>query len=301
MKRILYSLAYMAMVAVFCSSCAGNDNDLGRIEVPSSDYTLPQGKDADADAVIVSLYQKYGTYFLYEFTEKDFQWSQVSASSLGDNKYRFDPIASDKVANLMEAIQKGWLDFYNDDFLKKALPYRVFLAENVQTQERTFDWGTWDYVFTWVNKPSRHIANQMAIGNVSELWNDMPAYQKRKFKSYVQTDFLLYCVEQGLITIPDEFYTVSDYAINMGWNATAEDARKAGFVYDPQNDLEWSTDGTITKSADINAFIASLVYRTDDEWNDDLNYDYVKRKYDILLATFESAGIDIKRIGNTTF
>lgn len=87
----------------------------------------------------------------------------------------------------------------------------------------------------------------------------------------------------------------------MGWNATAEDARKAGFVYDPQNDLEWSTDGTITKSADINAFIASLVYRTDDEWNDDLNYDYVKRKYDILLATFESAGIDIKRIGNTTF
>ena len=46
MKRILYSLAYMAMVAVFCSSCAGNDNDLGRIEVPSSDYTLPQGKDA---------------------------------------------------------------------------------------------------------------------------------------------------------------------------------------------------------------------------------------------------------------
>ena len=201
----------------------------------------------------------------------------------------------------MEAIQKGWLDFYNDDFLKKALPYRVFLAENVQTQERTFDWGTWDYVFTWVNKPSRHIANQMAVGNVSELWNDMPAYQKRKFKSYVQTDFLLYCVEQGLITIPDEFYTVSDYAINMGWNATAEDARKAGFVYDPQNDLEWSTDGTITKSADINAFIASLVYRTDDEWNDDLNYDYVKRKYDILLATFESAGIDIKRIGNTTF
>ena len=300
MKMIISSLACLAMMASLSSSCAGNDDDLGRIEIPSADYTLPQGKDAAADAVIVSLYQKYGTYFLYDFTEKDFQWSQVSANSL-DTKYRFDPIEATKVANLMEAIQHGWLYFYSDSFLKKSLPYKVLLAEDVQTQERTFDWGSWEYVVTWVNKPSRHIANQMAIGNVSDKWDNMSASQKRKFKSYVQTDFLQYCLEQGLVTIPDEFYAVSDYSIDMGWSATAEDARKAGFVYDPQTDLEWSTDGTITKTADINAFIASLVYRTDDEWTDDLQYDYVKRKYEILVSAFSQAGIDIKRIGNATF
>ena len=93
----------------------------------------------------------------------------------------------------------------------------------------------------------------MAIGNVSDKWDNMSASQKRKFKSYVLTDFLLYCLEQGLVTIPDEFYAVSDYSIDMGWSAAAEDARKAGFVYDPQTDLEWSTDGTIPKTADINS------------------------------------------------
>lgn len=301
MKKIIVFFVYMALGMMVLTSCAGNDDDLGDIKVPDADYVLPQGKNAEADQTIVSLFQKYNTYFLYDFTEKDFQWSQVNTSTVGDGTYRYDSIAPEKVSILLEAIQKGWLDFYGDDFLKKALPYKVLLAENVQIQERTFDWSTWDYVLTWVNKPSRHIANQMAIGNISDAWADMSAREKRAFKSYVQTDFLQYCIEQGTISVPAAFYAVSDYQVSMGWSATSKDARKEGFVYDPQSELEWSIDGTITKSADINAFVASLVYRTDQEWEDDLAYDLVKRKYDILVAAFESAGIDIKRIGNATF
>lgn len=301
MKKIVYSFVYIALGMMAFTSCADNDDDLGTIQVPGADYVLPQGKNAEADQTILSLYEKYNTYFLYDFTEKDFQWSQVNAGSLGDAAYRFDPIAPEKVSDLLEAIQKGWLDFYPETFLKKSLPFKVLLAEDVQTQERTFDWSTWDYVISWVNKPSRHIANQMALGNVSEPWAEMSAFDKRSFKSYVQTDFLLYCVEQGLVEIPVEFYAVSDYTIDMGWSATDKDARNAGFVYDPFTDFEWSVDGTITKSGDVNAFVASLVYRTDAQWEDDLAYDLVKRKYDILVSAFESAGIDIKRIGNTTF
>lgn len=300
MKSILKTFVYIASFVALCS-CAGNDDDLGNIETPSMGYVLPQGKNADADQVILSWYQKYNTYFLYEFTEKDFQWSLVNTDKLGDDTYRFDPISPDRVPQLLEAIQKGWLDFYGDDFLKSSMPYKVLLAEDVQTKERTFDWSTWEYVFTWVNKPSRHIDNQMAIGNVSDAWENMTSRQKRAFKSYVQTDFLQYCVNQGIIAIPQEFYAVSDYGIEMSWSATSKDAREAGFVYDPQADLEWSIDGTISKSADVDAFLASLVYRTDEEWQDDLAYDYVKRKYDILVAALENAGIDIKKIGNATF
>lgn len=300
MKRIIKTFVYIASFATLCS-CAGNDDDLGEIKAPEMGYVLPQGKNADADQVIMAWYQKYNTYFLYEFTEKDFQWSLVNTDKLGDDAYRFDAISPDKVPNLLEAIQKGWLDFYGDDFLKKNMPYKVLLAEDVQTKERTFDWSTWEYIFSWVNKPSRHIDNQMAIGNVNDAWENMTARQKRAFKSYVQTDFLQYCVNQGLITIPQEFYAVSDYGIEMSWSATSKDAREAGFVYNPQTDLEWSIDGTISKSADVDAFLASLVYRTDEEWKDDLEYDYVKRKYDILVAALEKAGIDIGKIGNATF
>ena len=301
MKRIVYSFVYIVLVMMAFTSCADNDDDLGTIQAPGVDYVLPQGKNAEADQIIVSLYEKYNTYFLYDFTEKDFRWSLVNTSSLGDASYRFDPIAPEKVSALLEAIQKGWLDFYSETFLKKSLPFKVLLAEDIQTQERTFDWDTWDYVITWVNKPSRHIANQMAVGNISGTWEEMSADEKRAFKSYLQTNFLQYCIEQGLVTIPDEFYAVSDYSVKFGWDATYKDAREAGFVYDPFADLEWSVDGSITKSADINAFVASLVYQTDDQWADDLEYELVKRKYDILVSAFESAGIDIKRIGNTTF
>ncbi len=301
MRRTLYSFVYMAMVVTACISCVGNDEELGIIETPASDYVLPQGKDEIADQIIVSLYQKYGTYFLYDFTEKDFQWSLVNANKVGDDTYRYDPIVPGKVASLLEAIQKGWLDFYSDDFLKKAMPYRVFLAENVQVRERTFDWSTWDYVLSWVDKPCRHLANQMAIGNVDKSWMEMSAREKRAFKSYVQADFLQYCVEQGLISVPNEFYAVSDYSTEMSWSATSEDARKAGFVYNPQTELEWSVDGAISKSADICAFLASLAYNSDKDWETDLSYSLVKQKYEILVEAFETAGIDIKRIGNSTF
>lgn len=300
MNKTIHTLA-CAAAALMLASCAGNDDDLGQVVVPGTDYELPQGKNSAADQTIMQYYEKYGSYFLYEFTDKDFEWSLVNTSTVGDDTYRYDAIDPAKVPNLLTAIQKGWLDFYTDDFLKKALPYRVLLAEDVQIRERTFDWSTWEYVFDWVNKPSRHIANQMALGNIDDEWDNLSAYDKRSFKSYVQTDFLQYCVEQGLITIPDEFYAVSDYSTEMSWSATSVDARNAGFVYDPHEDLEWSIDGSISKTADVNAFIASLVYRTTDQWADDLQYDYVKRKYDILVAALESAGIDILTIGNTTF
>ncbi len=301
MKRTLYSFVYMAMVVTACTSCVGNDDELGTIETPASDYVLPQGKDETADQIIVSLYQKYGTYFLYDFTEKDFQWSLVNANKVGDDTYRYDPIVPSKVAGLLEAIQKGWLDFYSDDFLKKAMPYRVFLAEDVQVRERTFDWSTWEYVLNWVNKPCRHLANQMAIGNIEDSWTEMSARKKRAFKSFVQADFLQYCVEQGVVSVPDEFYAVSDYGTEMSWSATSEDARKAGFVYNPQTELEWSIDGTISKSADISAFLASLAYNSDKDWETNLSYSLVKQKYEILVGAFEAVGIDIKRIGNTSF
>ena len=48
--------------------------------------------------------------------------------------------------------------------------------------------------------------------------------------------------------------------------------------------------------------LASLVFRTAKEWEDDLQYPLVKQKYDILVSWLKTEyGIDIVKIGNTIY
>lgn len=301
MKTTFKTMIYTCTAAIMLVACAGNDSDLGKIEVPGTDYTLPQGGNTEADKTIVGLYEKYGTYFLYDFTEKDFLWTLVNTSTLGDNIYRFDPIDAGDVTPFLGVIQNAWLCNYSESFLKEAMPFKVFLTEHVQRQESVFDWSAWDYILSWVDIPGRSLSNQIALTNPGKAWSEMTATEKLSLKQYWNAMFLQYCVESGSITIPDDFYALSDYTKSLAWES-ASTVRDAGFIYDPMSDTEWASDSyTLSKSTDLNAYIAQLVYRTDSEWDDDLTHDCVKRKYNILVQAFTDAGIDIRAIGNQTY
>ena len=289
---------YVSLLAIlFLSGCA-KDTRIGNIQVPGADYVLPQGGDAMADQRILKLYETYGSYFLYEFSEKDFNWTQI-ASSLGDDVFRFDPIEPGKVKNLLDLLQLTWFDFYDQEFLAKAMPIRIFLTETVQLQVRKFDWGIWDYILSWKDVYARYLDNQIAISNVSKNVADMSAEEKRVYKSNLQSVFLESLVASATIVAPDEFIAISDYSYNVD---NTEEARNAGFVLNPTMDYEWSIDGNMTESNDLNAYLASLVFRTAKEWEDDLQYPLVKQKYDILVSWLKTEyGIDIVKIGNTIY
>ena len=289
---------YISLLAIlFLSGCA-KDTQIGNIQVPGADYVLPQGGDAMADQRILKLYETYGSYFLYEFSEKDFNWTQIS-NSLGDDVFRFDPIEPGKVKNLLDLLQLTWFDFYDQEFLAHAMPIRIFLTETVQLQVRKFDWGIWDYILSWKDVYARYLDNQIAISNVNKSVADMSAEEKRVYKSNLQSVFLESLVASATIVAPDEFIAISDYSNNVD---DTEEARNAGFVLNPTMDYEWSIDGNMTESNDLNAYLASLVFRTAKEWEDDLQYPLVKQKYDILVSWLKTEyGIDIVKIGNTFF
>ena len=289
---------YISLLAIlFLSGCA-KDTQIGNIQVPGADYVLPQGGDAMADQRILKLYETYGSYFLYEFSEKDFNWTQIS-NSLGDDVFRFDPIEPVKVKNLLDLLQLTWFDFYDQEFLAHALPIRIFLTETVQLQVRKFDWGIWDYILSWKDVYARYLDNQIAISNVNKSVADMSAEEKRVYKSNLQSVFLESLVASATIVAPDEFIAISDYSNNVD---DTEEARNAGFVLNPTMDYEWSIDGNMTESNDLNAYLASLVFRTAKEWEDDLQYPLVKQKYDILVSWLKTEyGIDIVKIGNTIY
>lgn len=289
---------YISLLAIlFLSGCA-KDTQIGNIQVPGADYVLPQGGDAMADQRILKLYETYGSYFLYEFSEKDFNWTQIS-NSLGDDVFRFDPIEPGKVKNLLDLLQLTWFDFYDQEFLAHAMPIRIFLTETVQLQVRKFDWGIWDYILSWKDVYARYLDNQIAISNVHKSVADMSAEEKRVYKSNLQSVFLESLVASATIVAPDEFIAISDYSNNVD---DTEEARNAGFVLNPTMDYEWSIDGNMTESNDLNAYLASLVFRTAKEWEDDLQYPLVKQKYDILVSWLKTEyGIDIVKIGNTIY
>ena len=289
---------YISLLAIlFLSGCA-KDTQIGNIQVPGADYVLPQGGDAMADQRILKLYETYGSYFSYEFSEKDFNWTQIS-NSLGDDVFRFDPIEPGKVKNLLDLLQLTWFDFYDQEFLAHAMPIRIFLTETVQLQVRKFDWGIWDYILSWKDVYARYLDNQIAISNVNKSVADMSAEEKRVYKSNLQSVFLESLVASATIVAPDEFIAISDYSNNVD---DTEEARNAGFVLNPTMDYEWSIDGNMTESNDLNAYLASLVFRTAKEWEDDLQYPLVKQKYDILVSWLKTEyGIDIVKIGNTIY
>lgn len=289
---------YISLLAIlFLSGCA-KDTQIGNIQVPGADYVLPQGGDAMADQRILKLYETYGSYFLYEFSEKDFNWTQIS-NSLGDDVFRFDPIEPGKVKNLLDLLQLTWFGFYDQEFLAHAMPIRIFLTETVQLQVRKFDWGIWDYILSWKDVYARYLDNQIAICNVNKSVADMSAEEKRVYKSNLQSVFLESLVASATIVAPDEFIAISDYSNNVD---DTEEARNAGFVLNPTMDYEWSIDGNMTESNDLNAYLASLVFRTAKEWEDDLQYPLVKQKYDILVSWLKTEyGIDIVKIGNTIY
>lgn len=286
MKTRIYVLLFALL---FLGACA-EDKNIGEIQITDPDYVLPQGGNAAADEIILELYKTYNTYFLYEYTEKDIRWTQTASLTF----YQYESINPNDVGNLLNLLKIAWFDLYDVDVLKKMIPYRVFLTGTLKE-----DVGLWWE--DWVDIPARYLENQIAVNKVEKDVADMSSAEKREFKSYLQATFLEYCVTYGVITISDEFYAESDYSKSYASSST--EAREWGFVYNPKTDSEWSYDTwQITAADDLNAYLASLVYRTTGEWAEDLEYPLVRKKYDILVNCLkEQYGIDICKIGNTVY
>ena len=97
----------MLVWGIFLCSCS-KDVALGPDVEFERDYVLPQGGAAESDVYSLvpqqdfskpwtdaELYEKYGSYFLYDFTVADLNWNQVANSTLyklalGEPKYAID-------------------------------------------------------------------------------------------------------------------------------------------------------------------------------------------------------------------
>ncbi len=86
----------------------------------------------EGDATVYSWFQKYGTAFVYDFTDEEFHWQW--ASQITDTYEPFDMTDAEDQAKYQDFIKKideGFIHSFTDERLKSTLPFRVFLCKKL--------------------------------------------------------------------------------------------------------------------------------------------------------------------------
>lgn len=285
MKRMnIYIALFLSIWLIACSE----ENGVGSVDPLTPDYILPQGK-SPADNRIVELYNQYGTYILYEYTERDFNWSQMEGSSSDYTYTKADPLYAGEMLDLLNEV---WFSLYPVDFHRKYMPYKIFLATALR------------YGSSAQFKDVRAMNGQIAVSYCSDTLKKMSVGTKLSLKINLQQGLWEKWIDK--INFPEEFFALSDYSKAANTTPSSPDyARNRGFV--ANNGNEWSTrvnwpSRTLNKMDDLKAFLNGMVGRTSEQWESDLEYPLVKKKYDILRNyLLETYDFDIQVIGDMIY
>lgn len=165
MKKILYSILF-ASLSFSLTSCNDEDELTPKIDT-SMEYEAQLRENAsksETDAKIWEWYQKYGTAFIFEFEDKDFKWNWASTFTNAYTPYdRNSPEDMEQLAQSVKKIEDGFLANYTEDFLKRNLPFRIFLVKTLRSSSST----TSTLSSSWVNCATNK-QDAMIIGDSSK-------------------------------------------------------------------------------------------------------------------------------------
>lgn len=144
MKLKLYILAAFTLLATAC-----NKEETLTASGESGAYKLPQGNH-DFDATIKNYYDKYGSYLLYQFSNRDSYWTPAgwkNAAYDTINKrwsagFLVKPAEETYVPKQLQIIDRLWFRFYSDKFLKEFLPGKILLCSAVDSVYLGNDFST---------------------------------------------------------------------------------------------------------------------------------------------------------------
>ncbi|MBR1469618.1 MAG: hypothetical protein IJ605_05870 [Prevotella sp.] len=132
MKKILFSS--LAVLALMLNGC-GEDDLVPQVDT-SNEYEkyIIENKDrTPADSTIYEWYRQYNTYFIYHFRDEDIKWQWAGKMMLDYSA--FDPEKESDMKALvrhLNLIKQSFLEKYDESFLRKCLPYKIFLIKNLQ-------------------------------------------------------------------------------------------------------------------------------------------------------------------------
>jgi hypothetical protein len=274
---------FLCAATLLAGACA-REEGLGEILPPEPGYILPQGK-SPADDRVVALYEKYGSYFLYEYSRRDLIWTFVANSTVAP--YHCSPADPARVGLFLDFIEDVWLDFYPDDFLREFLPYKVFLADTVKQVLTTATY----YRF------SRVASNQIALAFCSDTLLHLAPGTKLAYKTWLQRQ-LWADVYVDLLEFPEEYHVLTDYSkVTNSTPGSPDYFLERGFF---QN---ISSMTSMTRRWDRYYFFWNVMSGDHASIQERLDaYPLLKRKYTIMREfLLQRYGVDIRAITDATY
>lgn len=209
MKKILFFICFVALAGAACQKEAG----LGAPTEIAPVYTLPQpGTSPESSAWFVKMHNDYGSYFIWDFTEKDALWTIIAGGNMSDPDRNYitpgDPEYADE---MIEYVKSVWLNHVSEERLRSGgMPFRVFLADSVgQIDSTRIPQGAPAFYNPSVIRVIS--ANSIILSGMNRNLPAMtPAQRTANTITVLKTMF-------PAPAMPAELYEVSDYTTRPSW------------------------------------------------------------------------------------
>lgn len=327
MKKIILFIAF-GLLQWSLISCVDNDDDFGPDTEILKEYDLSAGGASQAAKQrIQELFNKYGSYFIYDFEEKDAFWTKYTGQANASSTiYVVTRGEASHVDAMLDYINDIWLKYIPDDVLAKGgIPYRVFLADSMYYYR---DWGGGQHSAPMLyNHYMPSGGNSIIISGLNKV-ETFTEEEKKAERIALISDLFNYYTSSGVLGFPQEFYDLTDYENEPHstyglhpqygyWTYYMSDEdleayRNRGFLPNYNDNYgyisisEWfsrysesySTWAPATnKTNDLKSYLTMIFKCSDEYMADYLKYPLIKQKWDILLNYYKSNyNLDLRAI-----
>ena len=309
MNKLTY-IAGVLLIIVFMGTACKKEAALTASE-DNQGYTLPQGNHS-YDADILNLYNKYGAYFLYSFTDKDTYWTpggwkNATPGTAGAWTTGYEMTIADTsyISQQLALIKKLWLSYYTDKFLVKFLPAKVMLCKSLDSVYTS-------YVFTPVFQATKGTKSVGAWYNYDNICvnyantgvTTMTGSDSARFMAKANLIFIQSIYGRNLSAPSNDFTSIASYTTTLTTQAAAYAQGSITIYYNPRSSQN-----------DWNAYLEAMVSRSETNLNKstantDMTYmgilnatkdtnGKIRQRYNIIRNYFiNNYGVDLQAIGN---
>ncbi len=315
LSKKIYISFLLAGMFLF-NSCVKEEGELTPSGIGSG-YSVPQGNH-DFDDEIVDFYNKFGSYLLYDFTEKDAYWTpsswengtETSETESGEDGFVVEMPDVNYVGEQLDLLNDTWFKYYSDEFLKEFLPIKILLCSQVGYVDYSWD-ANWNLIYVASPIVAYYNFDNISVSYASEAVLNLTDYDKSNIAFELNHVFAESIIGQGKLSPTEEFENSVNYnsASTLYNNTQIWGAGIMQPYYNASVKNDWGQFLTMMMCYSEEYLNREVSYVNEWDWNEtswegifsaqkDIN-GLLKERYNMVRQYYiDNYGVDLQSIGN---